>query len=260
MKKAFLISTVFLAGAHSALAQDEWSELSVSTGFEYTSGDYGGLIDTDILYVPFTVKFETSKFQLRATAPWLRIEGPGSVVGGPDGGVVIGPGGGGQTSESGFGDIIVAATYNLYPSSSDSPMPYLELTGKVKIPTADENDGLGTGKADFTVQLDAFKAFGAFTPFATVGYRFRGNPELFDVNDSFLFSAGGTTKLSEQMSVGASYDFREASTDFSDNVSEISPFVVFKPNDDWSINAYGVFGLSDGSPDHGGGLQLRRSF
>lgn len=262
MRKSLLcagIATLTVAAVPAAYAQSAWSEWSLATGFEYTSGDYGALADTNILYVPFTIKYETPKIQFRVTAPYLRIEGPGSVIGGSDGGVVIGPGGAPVTTESGIGDIIVAGTYNLYPESG-SDLPYFELTAKVKIPTADENVGLGTGELDFTIQGDVFKSFGRITPFATLGYRLRGDPAGIDLNNSLLVSGGATFKVNDQFSVGGVYDYREAASPLADNASEFSPFIVVKPADGWTLNAYGVFGFSDGSPDSGGGLQIRKAF
>ncbi|MBB5517792.1 transporter [Amphiplicatus metriothermophilus] len=251
---------VLALGAPAAMAQSGWNEFSLATGFEYTTGDYGADVDTDILYVPVTAIFETARFQLKATVPYLRIEGPGAVIGGPEGGgVIIGPGGPGVTTQSGLGDVIVSATYNLYPRSGGA-LPYVELTAKAKLPTADEDRGLGTGKTDVTVQADIFRSFGPLTPFAMVGYRFRGDPEGFDLENSFLASGGAVLKMSDRFSVGGVFDYREAATVFSEDSREISPFIAFKPAENVTVNAYGVFGLSDGSPDTGGGLQIRKAF
>jgi len=247
------------AASTAASAEDDWSQFSLSTGFEYSSGDYGAADNTNILYVPVSARYETSMFQFRVTVPYLRIEGPGSVLGGSDGGVVVGPGASGVTTQSGIGDVIVAATLNLYPSG-DSALPFVELTAKAKVPTANENKGLGTGEFDFTVQADVYKKFGRITPFAMVGYRFRGDPDGFDLGNSLLLSGGATVKVNDQWSVGGVYDWREAATIFTEDASEVSPFIVFKPADGWSVNAYGVFGFSDGSPDTGGGLQIKRTF
>lgn len=241
----------------SAQAEEGWSEFRISGGAEFTSGSYGGTEDTDIFFVPVSASYETEKFRFKGTVSYLQIEGPGGVIGG-DGGVVIGPGGGAVTSESGMGDTILAATYNLYPDANDAP--FLELTGKVKLPTADSDKGLGTGEMDYSVQVDVFQAFGNVTPFGTVGYKLRGDPEGFDLNDSFFASAGAAVKMSETFSIGGVYDYRDAATDFADNVSEVSPFATFKVTDSAVVQVYGVFGLSDGSPDTGGGVQLRKSF
>lgn len=243
----------------AASAQQDWSQLSLTTGVDYSTGDYGASVDTDIFYVPLTAKYETSRFQFSATVPYLRIEGPGVVVGGGGGGVIVGGATPTVTTESGLGDVTLEGVLNLYPES-DSGLPYAELSVKVKLPTADEERGLGTGEIDTTVAVDVFQSFGNFTPFAALGYRFRGDPDGFELEDGIVASVGAVVKASEQFSVGAAYDYREAATAFADPTSEVSPFVVFSPSEAWSANVYGVFGLSDGSPNAGGGVQLTRRF
>jgi hypothetical protein len=212
-----------------------------------------------ILYVPFTLKWESSRFQLRATVPYIRIDGPGSVLGGPEGGIVIGPATGPAVTESGIGDVIVAATYNLYPGTG-TDRPFVELTAKAKMPTADETRGLGTGEADYTIQADIFRVFGNVTPFAMIGYRFRGDPTGLPLEDGIVTSGGLSIKVSDSVSFGASYDYREAATLLGNSVSELSPFVTVKAGTNWSLNAYGVLGFTDGSPNSGGGLQIGRTF
>lgn len=261
MKPILLMTGLAMIAPMSALsaatAQDSWSEFRLAGGAEFTSGSYGATEDTDIFYIPVSASYETENFRFSGTVSYLQIEGPGGVIGG-DGGVVIGPGTGTVTSESGIGDTILAATYNLYPQSADAP--FFEITAKVKLPTADEEKGLGTGEMDYSIQADVFQAFGNVTPFATIGYKMRGDPDGFDLEDSLFASAGAAVKVSDKFSFGGVYDFREAATAAAENVSEVSPFTSVKLTESVVLQVYGVYGLSDGSPDTGGGFQLRRAF
>jgi hypothetical protein len=264
-RMATCISLLTLSGFTSAVAQDVpdadpygWNEWSLSSGAEYTSGAYGDTVDTNIFYVPVSLKYENEAFQFKVTVPYLNIDSGGSVIGGVDGGVIIIPGGT-AFSEGGLGDITASATLNVYPDSG-SELPYLELTAKVKAPTADEDKGLGTGEIDVTAQADIFKAFGNITPFATIGYKLRGDPDGIDLDNSVLGSVGLSIKSSDSLSFGAVYDYQGSATPLSDDISEFSPFVVVKPSQDVSVNIYGVFGLSDGSPDTGGGVQVKKTF
>ena len=89
------------------------AQTSVSVGLEYTTGKYGATQSTDQLYVPFVVKHETGPWVFRATVPYLRVEGPGNVIGGgPDRIVVPGVDDAIRT-ESGLGDIVASAFYNI---------------------------------------------------------------------------------------------------------------------------------------------------
>ncbi len=251
-------AVLVLLGA-PALGQDRggWRKMSAALGVDYSTGDYGEAQDTDILFAPFVARYQTARFQAKATIPYISIEGPGVVIPGGDGGVVV-PGAGVVTRESGLGDIVLQGTYNLYPDSAQGL--FVELSGKVKLPTADEEKGLGTGGTDYTVQADAFFAQGPLTPFAMLGYRFRGDSDLFQLDDGLVASAGVSARASSALSLGVLYDYREAATVTSDDASDIVPFLNVKASEGWSVNLYGTVGLTDASPDAGGGVQLKRTF
>jgi hypothetical protein len=244
--------------ATNAAADDSWSDLSVSAGVEYAAGDFGSAADTKILYAPFSVKWDTPKFALRVTVPYIRIDGPGVVVGGSESLIAIGAGVGPASVESGLGDVVLAATYKLYPGPG-SRLPFFEVVGKIKLPTADEAKGLGTGEADFTVQLNAFQSIGPLTPFASIGWRALGDPSGLELRNGVVATVGADFKLDPKFNIGATWDYRARATTLSEAASEISPYVVWSAGEGWAINAYGVFGFSDGSPDAGGGVRLTKS-
>jgi hypothetical protein len=248
-------SGALLWGA-AAAAQD--GSLSAIAGTDYSVGSFGQTLDTKIIYVPAILGYQTPRFEAKATIPYISIEGPGAVVGGGDGVVVKGGGKTTVTRESGLGDVILQGTYNLFPA--DPHGLFLDLTGKVKLPTADESKGLGTGQADYTVQMDALFSRGPFTPFGTIGYRFRGSTPTLPLKNGVVASAGFSGRVSSMLSAGVSYDYRQATTATSSDVSEISPFVNIKPTKSWSLNIYGTRGFSNASPDAGGGVQLKRVF
>jgi hypothetical protein len=234
-----------------------WSQLSFSTGADYSSGDYGGTQNTEIFYVPFTTRYEFDSLTFKVTVPYLRITGPGLVVGGTESPFVIGNGAQTRTTQSGLGDIVGAVTYSFFPTTK--AMPLIEFTGKVKFPTADEDRGLGTGEFDYTVQTDIAKGFGRFTPFGTLGYRIVGDPSGAQLDNVIFTSAGGSYKFMNWLSGGLIFDYRQATSDRSQDPIEFTPYVVLKAIEDWSLNLYGVVGFSDGSPDEGGGLQITHS-
>ncbi|MFP3944563.1 MAG: hypothetical protein ACLFWF_11755 [Alphaproteobacteria bacterium] len=267
--------------AAQAAGDDRWPEFKLSTGFDYSSGDYGASEDTNILFIPVSGQFETRSWKFKVTVPWIRIEGPSGVLPGDSGGVVGGPGP--VIENSGLGDIVATATYKLPPLGEGAP--FIDLTAKVKFPTADEDKFLGTGAYDFTGQADIFHAFGDLTLFGTFGYRVLGEPQFTcfetdpvtgelildplgdpiptdcgDLNNGFVASGGFAYKFNDAFSGGGILDWREASTDLSDDPFEVIPYVVWKVHENWSVQAYGVFGLSDGSPDAGGGLQISVTF
>ena len=123
-------------------------------------------------------------WQLGVTAPWISIDGPGTVT--RDLGRF--GGGGASRSESGIGDIIVSATHALAASADGSAG--LDFTGKVKLGTASRSKGLGTGEEDLHVELQAYGKTGDITPFATLGYKIHGDPPGINLRDVLYLEAG----------------------------------------------------------------------
>jgi hypothetical protein len=249
-----LISVLIMLSLTAPVASAEDRILKFSTGVDYSSGDYGDVIDTTILYVPFTFTYEQYPLTFKITIPWLEIEGPGNVIGGGDAGVVIGGGSATKTTESGMGDIWTSLAYSVEAIPAD--WFYLDLIAKVKLPTGDDDRGLGTGERDWTLQADFFKSLGKFSPLATVAYKIKGDPPGFKLDNVWYLSVGGAYQFSDQTSAGATIDFQEAATETSDDAFELFGYVTHKLTPAWSVTAYGYGGFTDGSPDEGVGLQI----
>src|SRR3546814_524393 len=103
MKKFASIAILAAASiASPALAQ----EVTVSTGVDYSEGDFGSGIDTSILVVPFSLRANFDDFSLSISVPYLEIDGSTSVIGGGDGPIIIDPGLA-EAKRSGVGDVTV---------------------------------------------------------------------------------------------------------------------------------------------------------
>ena len=228
--------------------------LTLGTGFDYTSGKYGTSEKTEILYVPLTGKYEMGPWTFRAVVPYIRITGPGNVVGAGADRVTLPGASTTRRTESGLGDIVGSAFYNVM---NESRAPFgLDIGAKVKLGTADRDRGLGTGENDYSVQADAFKPFGATTVFASLGYRWYGDPPGVDLRNVVYGSAGATHKLSDNTSFGAAYDWRPKVSTNGGQISEATAFVTQRLSRAWKVQLYGVKGFSTGSPDYGVGAFL----
>lgn len=226
--------------------------LSMSVGLDYSSGDYGGDDTTETWVIPLIAKYETGRLTLKASLPYIRTRGPGDVVGiGPD--RVPAPNAGEQTrTESGVGDLVVSAGYTLVQNSS----LLLEMIGKVKVPTADEDRGLGTGETDYSVQFDAATVVKGVTLFGTLGWKKYGDPAGTDYRDPIYASIGGGYRVVPSTFVGASYDWRDNVTRSGAEISEMTLFASHTLSTEWKIQGYLVKGFSDNSPELGGGVIL----
>ena len=267
MKKKWLVLCSVAALAASANASADGS--SVGVGFDYSSGKYGAATTTEIWSVPFTYGYDSGPWSFKLTVPYISVSGSGNVVpgiGGTDNRNPHGRGRDGGTvpttetsgSASGLGDVVAAATYALF--TSDATGFGLDLTGKVKFGTADENKGLGSGQNDYIVALDAYRGHGDWTVFGGVSYAMLGDSEFLQLDDVFGANVGTSYKIDEVSSWGAVYDYRQKASDKSQARNELTAFYNHKVGDTAKLQAYVLGGFSDGSPDWGGGLSLKFGF
>ncbi len=244
-----IVCTLLFACTSVLSANDR---VTLSTGVDYSKGAYGATSDTKIWYIPFSVKLEKPKIVYKLTVPFIQITGPGYVTGADA--VPSGTGGTGQTTESGMGDIIASASYALVPYLPERPA--IDITAKIKFPTADESRGLGTGETDYYLQADGLYGSGKLTTFSTLGYKIYGDPPGVNYKNVFYFSLGGSFSFTNKFSGGFIYDFRQAATASGADVKEVLGFASKKLDKNKKMLVYLVKGLSDGSPDWAIGINF----
>jgi Putative MetA-pathway of phenol degradation len=235
-------------GAH---AQE--GELRLGGGFHYSTGDYGSTIDTRITTLEATARYETGRMVYRASVPWLTVKGDTGVIPGIGevSGTPVRTG-----SESGLGDIVLSAAYSAYydPASTLG----LDLTGKLKLPTADESKGLGTGEPDFAFLVDLYRTFDRVTGFGGVGYHVMGDSPELPLENAWSANLGATYRLDARTSAGALLEGRQRVVPGGSRIRELMAFWTRRLEGEWRSQIYGLIGLADGSPDWGFGLSLAR--
>ena len=230
--------------AHAADAPSP-PRVRVSLGAHYSTGDYGTSSTTDIFYLPLSVRTDVEQWNLKLTIPYLRIHSAGGTVQGV-------PTTGGTAD--GLGDVLLRGAYTI--PSRRAWMPFLEVAGLVKFPTASRAQGLGTGRFDFGVEAEASWTVQRVTPFVTVGYRFLGSSPSIHLHEVVVGSAGGQYSVTDNLDLGLLFDYRQAPSTASGGRRELVPFLAFRWSAHWSVNAYGSAGFADGSPDAGFGVEL----
>lgn len=225
--------------------------LTVKTGYDYSSGKYGTNTTTEITSIPFMLNYDTDVWTFKATLPYIHIKGANNVVSG------IGAVGGAATgvrTESGMGDLTVAATRTLFMDTTSQTG--FDLTGKIKFGIADSDKGLGTGENDYWVLADAYRKIGAVTYFGGVGYGVLGDSPDLKLKNVVSANLGASYKLNPSASLGAVFDTRTKSTETGDPQRELTAFYMHKLEGGYKLQAYAVKGFSDGSPDWGAGLNV----
>lgn len=239
------------AAAQDSFADAFW-QYRASTGLDVSTGFYGADERTTVVYVPATLQAAKGPWTARAVFSYLHVSGPALLVDGSSAGDSLGVRTSGNAD--GPGDINLYATYS-FETLYDRGL-FVDLTGRIKAPTASFDKGLGTGAWDFAVQLDAAQAIGNLVPFATLGYRFTGDPTGFALRDVVYGSAGLQYTLDDIFTAGAYYDIRQSSIRGAATPQEGTAYMNVRINSDWSLLLYGVKGFSDNSPTVGGGLSI----
>ena len=156
-----------------------------------------------------------------------------------------------KRTTSGLGDIVASASYSLL--REDPSAVGLDLGGRVKFGTADETERLGTGENDFSVQADFYKPLGQATAFATLGYRWYGDPPGIELRDVPYFVLGASYRLDGDTAIGFAYDYRPHIVEGGSPISEATLFWSKRFAREWKLQLYALVGFSDGSPDAGVG-------
>ncbi len=264
------------ATAGSAAAQT----VQAGIGAEYSSGSYGGTGDTKIYEVPLTFRVRTGDWSFRVRVPFASVEGPGGVVpGGVDdnggdrsgnsGSGSSGSGGSGSggsddpvvpidtalgevvggVKSSGLADMSISATYS-HDIGADN---YLDLTGRVTLPTGDKDKDLGTGETDYTMTAEIGHDFEGAGIYAFGGYKFRGGATRAD---GAQFGAGGYFRPMEGVVAGVDAGWSESSINGLDQSADLTAYSSFTLSKDWRVSVYALTGLTDNAPDFGTGFTL----
>jgi hypothetical protein len=259
MSRSLAFTGPVLAGAALCLGQsapalaqpDVHPEIGV--GASYITGDYGQPgQDTTVVYAPVTATLRAPTWRLEATAPFIQIRGPDNVAGAEGSPVVVGAGPSRRTTRQGLGDVILGAGAYLPRATG---LPLLDVSAKVKLPTAGSN--LGTGRADFSGQLAAYQPV---TPklllMASVGYQWLGTTDVYRLKDGPTGMVGFNYKTAATVDAGLTLNFTSRIAEGLDHQLFASPYLTWRASRRWGLTAYALAGLTRSSPAAGGGLQL----
>jgi hypothetical protein len=259
-------------------AADDDESVRISVGANYSSGDYGEIEKTKVLSAPVSIKYTNSNFSFRVSVPYVRIEGPGTLLDTPDGGDSgsgggrgrgRGRGGSGSSGSgdvdvedggavplsgkrSGIGDVVMAATYSLDLGSDF----FFDATGRVKLPTASSSKRIGTGKADVTVSGDLGKDIGPASLYVHGRRRFAGSTTLTPLRDTWGAGGGASINTGEGLVIGADYDWQQSPITGNPASSEVTGWASFRLAKGLNLSLFGSTGLNNNSTDFAGGMTI----
>lgn len=267
---------------------------SVSLGAEFASGSYGTDTTTRSVYLPLIATWSPNeRFDVGIEVPFIYQSSSNvttslfttsqsataaktTVKGGPGGnstagllqqpGVttasgatgVSGASGSSGASVSGMGDII--ARLGVIAVFEGDAAPQVRPSLFVKFPTASRSEGLGTGEFDAGVGLEATKWLGSLHLTAEAFYNYQGKVDGFDLKNYVSYTAGIGYLLLESVEPMLIIKGASAPSGYSGSLLEARARVIWAITDTTSLDLYGSRGISDSSPDYGGGIAAIYSF
>lgn len=258
------------------------SERNWQVGFNpsFSRGNYGTNTTSSFFYAPISIRRFFRDGDVALVIPFVTAttDGRSTLVGGnqtpvqggsnsgPGGGSGSGSGGGGECDEdepscltglaagqkrtsSGLGDIIIRGRY--YIVEEKDWVPLVAITGRLKLPTADEKRGLGTGKMDEGVGAEVSKLLGDnWLVFLDGGFNIIGRPEGLNLRNQWWYDVGGGYYFAKNL-LGSVY-FEEYRSLFSgaQNIRDVFFGMSYRATSEWRFNGGVAVGLSNGAPDH----------
>lgn len=232
-----------------------------SSSFNYDTGKYGGTTRTDSIYIPFTLKRYYREGDISFTLPCLRQSSSGRItrVGGKPVRATGGRVSARAAAESGLGDILVRGSYILKregPKSFD-----LAAAGKLKLPTANETRGLGTGEMDQGAGLEFAKELSPdLTMLADAYYTIIGDPPGADLNNEVALDLGFSRPVSKNLSLTVLYETSSALLDGNADPRSLSGTLSYAAAGGAEYSCGLLLGLSEGSPQLGLSAGFSRRF
>ena len=238
----------------------EREHFQIKVGPSYDEGDFGTSQKTRTFFFPFTLRYLGEQWDLGVTTSFVRLDAPGNVV------IVDGQpqatrgAGAAREVNSGFGDMILKGRYYLVDDPGPTSwVPSLAPFLKLKLPTADEHKGLGTGEVDWGFGVEWDKSFGPFFVYGDVSYTFMGDPPGQNFHDRPGASIGAGYRMTPAITVSALLDWRRSIARGNDPL-ELNGMVTFKVSRTVSVTPNVFVGLTNGSPDWGAGIELSWKF
>lgn len=246
---------LFAAGGASAEEKDD-GYITMMLGYESSSGKYGAAAATDIVTVPVSALYETGRWMMKLTVPYLQVTGDGTVLASGRGRRATATTTTTRTTNSGLGDVVALLAYNVY--AADEVDAGIDLAGRIKFGTA--NKTLGTGKNDYAAQLYGYRAIDDFTPSLVFGYEVLGSSAEVPLDNVYYGTAAGDYRFGELSNGGIEYRYVQKAAVTAAEQRELVLYVSREVGRDTFLRGYVLKGYADGSPDSGFGIAISAGY
>ncbi len=154
-----------------------------------------------------------------------------------------------KVTTSGLGDVIIKGRY--YAVEEGNAMPLIALTARVKLPTANDSQGLGTGALDYGFGVEMSKMFGEhWIGFLDAGYNIIGDPEGLPFQNQHWYDVGAGYFLTKDFLVSAYFEEYRAIVPGFVNARDFFFATNYTVSSAWRLNSGVTVGVSNGAPDY----------
>jgi hypothetical protein len=256
----------------------------------YASGNFGTRTTNTFFYAPVSIRRLFKDGDVTLVIPFVTAttDGRTTLVGGAatriddNSGSNSGPGGGGSggsgddggcsgkgqsgsgknrtcgltnrgpgqnVTTAGLGDIIFRGRY--YVVEETDAVPLIAVTGRVKVPTANEKFGLGTGALDYGFGVEMSKLLGdKWIAFLDGGYNVIGDPDGLQLQNQHWYDVGAGYYLTRDLLASVYFEEYRAILPSFVNARDFLFAVNYTASTAWRFNASATVGVSNGAPDH----------
>jgi hypothetical protein len=216
---------------------------------------YGLETDTFTLATQASIKYQQDQWALRFTQPYVIQEGPAELILLEDGetGEEFLVGSDDRDQRSGYSDPSLRISYS-WPKQSKTGR--WSLSGRWKIPTADQQHGFSNGRNEFTTSVSRSYRYQRWMFHGRVGRHIREHKDFSDNSARNHLSLGGMYFLTRRTGVGISLYSKEATQSQVDDVKSFNLDLRVRLDRRWQLGAHAGKGLSDSAADTFAGLDL----
>jgi hypothetical protein len=292
MNRLALILAATTGAAHMLPATA--AQLQLTTGIDYSSGDYGEATATHAVVVPFSLRLAIGNLSLRASVPYLGMRGPANVApvvddDSGDRSSNSGSGSSGSGSDDddddddfddfddiddddiddddldeddfaddrdvhGLGDATLGATWT-FQDIGGSRL-YADLTGRVRLPTGDESTGLGRGATDYTALTELGWDGQGGGVFVIAGRRFLESVGTIERVDGWQAGTGFWRNLGSTAQFGMQGNWRQSASATGADPRSLDTFIAWRASRTLRVEISGTAGFSKASPDFAAGIKF----
>jgi hypothetical protein len=261
MKRLLTVITLMCLSVSASWGQSAApARFTFRMGAGYDQGTFGATETSRAYYAPFSLKYTARRFDIGVSSAFARIDTAGGIrlI---DGVPTQTDSSSGPLQENGIADTTIRSRFFVVVDEGrGTAKPSITPFFKVKIPTADESRGMGTGKVDYGVGVEIDKEVGPIFLFGDVAYTVMGKIPGLNFRNRPAASFGVGKQVSDTVTVSSMVDWRRSIIAGNTNPTELVGMLSYKASSRVTVTPNAFVGLTQGSPDFGAGLQLSFKF